>query len=272
MMRRSLLFLCFVVFTRVLSAHTDPRFLSVLSATRPLTMHSVLALYGNPAGTTSPLRYGWGVEIRNHFETNHFYTIAASGGMKLGRACVHLHLKHSPLPEYQYTRSLGTAGLSLPVSADITAGISLRGCRIALPEHYGSAGGIGSTAGVMAKINPDFTMGLAIGVLKTFSPDLPDDLWISTMMTDIRYQFGRNTFVQFTGEMIRGIPPCLILSLVAEVIPGYHLHIGLGTGSNQLSAGLSIRFGTAEGGWISSFNPLAGRSHQLFIHGNTPAP
>ncbi len=220
---------------------------------------------GNPADLRPEQAFQAIGCLTNHFEIRNFNTLLAGCALKKNMSALSLSVRHSPLPEIPYTRTMGSLNLSLAASAHFTVGVALRISRIRLPDSRGSTWNCGGIAGVKVQTSKKVSCGIAGGYYHVFPALNQKKADIVQLMADIGYHISKNTRIGLDAEMITGIKPALTASVACEIMTGIRLTAGAGSGHALFFAGISFDFNRFSTGAVSCFNPSIGRTHSLAL-------
>ena len=263
------LFIMLVNITFSLHPHSDPYFLHGKAPYYAMVSESPASASGNPAGVYSGGRYHWLAGVSNHHGISAFNTILLGGATKSEKLSSFITIKHTSLAGYHYARTLGNLGISLKTSEKLIIGSSIKMVHIKLPEQFRSTFTAGCSAGAFFKASGLLSIGLAGSYYKTVISEFSSDDNITGLILDIRYKTGKNTYLLISGETISRLKPQVMALVVSEIIPGVRIMAGVGTGNEQLFAGISYETGRIKPGFVSGFNPSTGSSNTVLVSGQS---
>ncbi len=251
--------------TLLLHPHSDPWFLNGRSVYHPVVAESAAAPSGNPAGEHSGGKYQCLAGFYNHNGIADYNTIFLGGSISTERLSSFISLKHNSLTANDYSRTLGDLGINLKASGKLIIGTSIKIYHIQLPENMQSTLSAGFSAGAYIKASALMSVGLAGSYYKTVMSEFPVQSQTTALLLEFLFRTGKRTHLLLYGEMISNLKPRVMASVYSEISSGVRIVAGVGTGNEQLFAGISYDIGRIRPCFVSGFNPATGSSNCVLV-------
>ena len=223
------------------------------------TLNDVWAYYNNPGALADVDELSVGISYENRFLLKELQTqgLAVAIPIKVGVISVGGHMYG-----YNQFRSYKAGlGYSMKLSERFYTGVQMNYQGLSLNENYGSTNSLTAEAGLYAKFNDKWRLGVSIfNVGRTKLSDFEDDRFSTIMRLGSSYHFSEKVMVAVEVEKDLEHTPRIKSGIEYQVIENLFVRGGFATSRTEMSFGFGYNFKVLQLDLGSSYDQILGWS------------
>jgi hypothetical protein len=206
-----------------------------------VAMEDDWAYFNNPAANARLKHFAAGVSYENRFLLRQLQTQSFVASMPLGKGVISIGGNQYGYREFRSYK--GGLGYSMKLAENLSAGVQLNYQGLTLNENYGRSGTMTAELGVLAWINPKWSLGFAaFNIGRAQLSDYEDDRYSTVMRLGTAYKFSDKVILSAEANKDLEYPLRFRTGIEYEAAEDFYLRAGFTTSRVEGTFGFGYKF------------------------------